>query len=74
MTPANWCGACLTPNHVCRCRGGEKIAGRQIAQNIMDRESPFEYRSSTGGGNPCACDITKGLYGRTFQVRIVKTW
>jgi len=45
-----------------------------IVQNIMDRESPFEYRVATGGGNPCACDITKGLYGRTFQVRIVKTW
>jgi outer membrane receptor protein involved in Fe transport len=45
-----------------------------IVQNIMDRESPFEYRVATGGGNPCACDISKGLYGRTFQVRIVKTW
>jgi hypothetical protein len=40
----------------------------------LDRESPFEYRVATGGGYPCACDITKGLYGRTFQVRIVKTW
>ncbi len=45
-----------------------------IVQNVMDRASPFEYRVATGGGNPCACDITKGLYGRAFQVRIVKTW
>jgi iron complex outermembrane receptor protein len=50
------------------------ISLQLIVQNIMDRESPFEYRVATGGGNPCACDITKGLYGRTFQVRIVKTW
>jgi hypothetical protein len=50
------------------------ISLQLIVQNIMDKVSPFEYRIATGGGNPCACDITKGLYGRTFQVRIVKTW
>ena len=50
------------------------ISLQLIVQNIMDRESPFEYRVATGGGNPCACDITKGLYGRAFQVRVVKTW
>jgi outer membrane receptor protein involved in Fe transport len=50
------------------------ISLQLIVTNIMDRASPFEYRIATGGGNPCACDITKGLYGRTFQVRVVKTW
>ena len=50
------------------------ISLQLVVQNIMDQESPFEYRIATGGGNPCACDITKGLYGRSFQVRIVKTW
>jgi iron complex outermembrane receptor protein len=50
------------------------ISIQLIVQNIMDKVSPFEYRIATGGGNPCACDITKSLYGRTFEMRIVKTW
>ena len=50
------------------------ISVQLIVQNLTNRISPFEYRIATGGGNPCACDILKGLYGRTFQMRVVKTW
>jgi outer membrane receptor protein involved in Fe transport len=42
--------------------------------NIMDRHPAFEYRISTGGGNPSAFDILKNLYGRTVGVRVTKTW
>jgi hypothetical protein len=42
--------------------------------NIMDREPAFEYRISTGGGNPSAFDILKNIYGRVVGVRLTKTW
>jgi len=42
--------------------------------NIMDRQPAFEYRISTGGGNPSAFDILKNLYGRLIGVRVTKTW
>jgi hypothetical protein len=42
--------------------------------NIMDRQPAFEYRISTGGGNPSAFDILKNLYGRMIGVRVTKTW
>jgi len=42
--------------------------------NIMDRHPAFEYRISTGGGNPSAFDILKNLYGRLIGVRVTKTW
>jgi iron complex outermembrane receptor protein len=45
-----------------------------IVQNLTNKISPFEYRIAGGGGNPCACDIFKTLYGRSFQLRFSKTW
>jgi len=45
-----------------------------IVQNITDRVSPYEYRIASGGGNPCACDVLKSLYGRRYQLRVLKTW
>ena len=45
-----------------------------VVQNIMDKHPAFEYRISTGGGNPAAFDITKGLQGRTVSVIVTKTW
>ena len=42
--------------------------------NVMDKHPAFEYRISTGGGNPSAFDILKALYGRKFGLRVTKTW
>ena len=50
------------------------ISIQLIVQNIMDRVSPYEYRLSGPGGNSCACDVLKSLYGRRFQIRMAKTW
>jgi outer membrane receptor protein involved in Fe transport len=43
-----------------------------VVQNIMDKSSPYEYRIATGGGNPCACDVIKSLFGRLISVRLQK--
>ena len=45
-----------------------------VIQNLFDKKAPFEYRIGTGGGNPCACDITKSIQGRTIGVTLTKTW
>lgn len=45
-----------------------------VIQNLFDKHSPFEYRIATGGGNPAAFDITKSIFGRQFQIRMVKNW
>jgi len=50
------------------------ISVQLVIQNIFDKHAPFEYRTATGGGNPCACDISKSLFGRQTQIRVVKTW
>jgi outer membrane receptor protein involved in Fe transport len=42
--------------------------------NLLDRHPAFEYRISTGGGNPSAFDILKNIYGRVIGVRVTKTW
>jgi len=52
-----------------------KHIGIQLnVDNIMDRTPPFEYRISTGGGNPSAFDILKNIFGRVISVRVTKTW
>jgi iron complex outermembrane recepter protein len=48
------------------------VSVQLVIQNIMDRSSPYEYRISTGGGNPCACDIIKSLFGRVISLRLQK--
>jgi outer membrane receptor protein involved in Fe transport len=52
----------------------KNISIQLVVQNLLDKHAAYEYRTATGGGNPCACDILKGLYGRSWQVRLVKTW
>ncbi|HMI97694.1 MAG TPA: TonB-dependent receptor [Micropepsaceae bacterium] len=42
--------------------------------NVLDKQPAFEYRISTGGGNPSAFDILKNIYGRVIGVRVTKTW
>ena len=48
------------------------VSVQLVVQNIMDQDSPYQYRISTGGGNPCACDIIKGLFGRVVSLRLQK--
>jgi hypothetical protein len=50
------------------------IAIQLVVQNVMDRHASYEYRISTGGGNPCACDILQTLYGRVISLRLQKTF
>ena len=45
-----------------------------VVQNLMDRHPAFEYRISSGGGNPAAFDITKADTGRTVGIILTKTW
>ncbi len=45
-----------------------------VVQNIMDRHPPFQYRVSTGGGNPSAFDIIKSDQGRLISVIVTKDW
>jgi len=50
------------------------IGVQVVMQNIMDRRSPFEYRISTGGGNPVAMDLNRNNQGRTISFIVTKTW
>ena len=45
-----------------------------VINNIFDRRSPFEYRISTGGGNPTAYDLLKSNVGRTTSLILTKRW
>jgi hypothetical protein len=45
-----------------------------VIQNLLDRQPAFEYRTSTGGGNPAAFDILKSDQGRTVSLILTKTW
>jgi iron complex outermembrane receptor protein len=45
-----------------------------VVQNVFDRHPAYEYRISTGGGNPAAYDILKSDVGRTISVILTKTW
>jgi len=50
------------------------ISIQLTVENLMDRHPAFQYRISTGGGNPSAFDISKDIYGRIIGVRLTKTW
>ena len=50
------------------------IGVQLVVQNIFDRQGSYGYRISTGGGNPCTCDITKNLGGRTISLILTKEW
>ena len=45
-----------------------------IVQNLTNKMPAFQYRISTGGGNPAAMDILKSAQGRTISVIVTKTW
>jgi hypothetical protein len=45
-----------------------------VINDLLDKHPAFEYRTSTGGGNPSAFDILKDLSGRTFSLILTKTW
>ena len=45
-----------------------------VVQNVFDQRSAYAYRISTGGGNPCTCDILNSLQGRTISVILTKEW
>jgi hypothetical protein len=45
-----------------------------VIQNITDRASPYEYKITTGGGLPCACDVFQGLFGRMVSMRLQKSF
>src|SRR4029434_4161606 len=50
------------------------ISIQLTVDNLMDRHPAFQYRISTGGGNPSAFDISKDIYGRIIGVRLTKNW
>ena len=50
------------------------IGVQVVIQNLLDRDPPFAYRISTGGGNPSAYDILKSYQGRTVSLILTKTW
>ncbi len=50
------------------------IGVQLVVQNVADRTPAFQYRISTGGGNPATFDILKNYGGRTFSVILTKTW
>jgi outer membrane receptor protein involved in Fe transport len=50
------------------------IGVQLVVQNLMDKKPAFEYRTSTGGGNPAPYDILKSNQGRTISVILTKTW
>ena len=52
----------------------KNIGIQLVIQNIMDRHPAFEYRISTGAGNPATFDISKNDVGRTIGLILTKTW
>jgi len=50
------------------------IGVQLVVQNLLDKDPAFEYRISTGGGNPAAYDILKSYQGRTISLILTKTW
>jgi len=50
------------------------ISLQLTVDNFLDRQPGFQYRISTGGGNPSAFDISKNIYGRVIGLRVTKTW
>jgi hypothetical protein len=45
-----------------------------VVQNIANKIPAFQYRTSTGGGNPAPFDILKNYSGRTISLILTKTW
>jgi iron complex outermembrane receptor protein len=45
-----------------------------VVQNITDRHNAYGYRISTGGGNPCTCDLLRSNAGRQISLILTKEW
>ena len=43
------------------------IGVQLVVQNILDKHGPYQYRISTGGGNPCTCDLLGVMPGVRFH-------
>jgi hypothetical protein len=52
----------------------KRVGIQLVFQNLLDKAPAFEYRISTGGGNPAAYDILKSYQGRTISLILTKTW
>jgi outer membrane receptor protein involved in Fe transport len=50
------------------------VSVQLVVQNIMDRDSPYAYKITSGGGLPCACDVFQSLFGRMVSLRLQKTF
>jgi hypothetical protein len=51
------------------------IGGRLVIQNIMNRHGSYSYWiRAVGNGNPCACDPSKSLQGRSISLIVTKEW
>jgi hypothetical protein len=50
------------------------IGVQLVVQNITDKTPAFQYRISTGGGNPATFDILKNYGGRSLSIIVTKTW
>ena len=50
------------------------IGVQLIVQNVMDRHAAYGYRISTGGGNPCTCDLLTSNIGRQISIIVTKAW
>ena len=45
-----------------------------VVQNILDKHGSYQYRISTGGGNPCTCDLQFAQTGRLISLIVTKQW
>ena len=50
------------------------IGVQLVVQNIANKTPAFQYRISTGGGNPATFDILKSYGGRSISLIVTKTW
>jgi hypothetical protein len=47
---------------------------RFVVNNVMDKMPPFMYKTSFGGSNPAAFDISQSPIGRVWNIILTKTW
>ena len=52
----------------------QRASVQLVVQNITNRHGQYQYRISTGGGNPCTCDTGKNLMGRMVSLIVTKQW
>jgi iron complex outermembrane receptor protein len=50
------------------------IGVQLVIQNILDKHGSYQYRISTGGGNPCTCDLQFPQTGRLITLILTKEW